>query len=117
MSHRSHTVSTHSSSPHRRREREERDTLRRDYGAEEARCVTAEMQHDDLTQRLVQLQKEFDDFRQVATIPSCAPTPGPILQKAQPAPQTNPIPSVTFSQPHSAPNRFLSVGVTCEMVL
>ena len=59
MSRRSHSISTHSSPSRQCQEKEEHDTLRRDYGVEEVQRVIIEIQRDDLAQRLVQLQKRI----------------------------------------------------------
>ena len=57
--------------------------LQHDYKVEEARCIAAESEHNDLTQQLAQLQREFDEFRQIAVLlPLETQSPRPILQEA-----------------------------------
>ena len=52
----------------RQREPNERPIPWRGEGSEEVRRIAAELERDDLAQKLAQLQKDFDELRRV-TIP------------------------------------------------
>ena len=56
-------------STHRYHERDEREELQRAYEVEESQCMAIELERECLAHCLNQLQKEFDDFYQVAVIP------------------------------------------------
>ena len=81
MSHRSHTALSRLPSALHYREWNKHQVLWHGGGLEEVRHIIAKLEHNDLTQKLAQLQKEFNDFHQIVIpIPLAIQSLGPILK-------------------------------------